>query len=60
MASAAVVATYAIHGGCARGTYTREGAKLTMTWEGAGTTTGTVEGDNFTMENEGMVLAYRR
>jgi hypothetical protein len=42
------------------GTYTREGATLTITWAGAGTTTGTVEGKTFTMDNEGMVLVYRR
>jgi hypothetical protein len=40
--------------------YTREGAKLTMQWEGAGTTSGTVEGSTFTMNNEGMVFAYRK
>jgi hypothetical protein len=43
-----------------KATYTRQGSKLTMKWEGAGTTTGTVDGDNFTMENEGMILAYRK
>jgi len=41
-------------------TYTKAGAKLTMQWQGAGTTTGTLEGNTFTMENEGMVLVYRR
>ena len=40
--------------------YTREGLKLTMQWEGAGKTTGTVEGDTFTMDNEGMVFAYKK
>lgn len=43
-----------------KATYTRHAATLTMKWEGAGTTTGTVAGDTFTMNNEGMVLAYRR
>lgn len=43
-----------------KATYTRQGSKLTMQWEGAGRTTGTVEGDTFTMNNEGMVLAYRK
>jgi hypothetical protein len=43
-----------------KATYTREGAKLTMQWEGAGMTTGTVEGDTFSMNNEGMVLAYKK
>jgi hypothetical protein len=40
--------------------YTREGSKLTMKWEGAGTTTGTVQGNTFTMDNEGMVLVFRK
>jgi hypothetical protein len=43
-----------------KASYTRQGSKLTMQWEGAGTTTGTVEGDTFTMNNEGMVFAYRK
>jgi hypothetical protein len=43
-----------------RATYTREGRTLTMNWEGAGTTTGTVEGSTFSMSNEGLVLAYRK
>ena len=43
-----------------KATYTREGQKLTMKWQGAGMTVGTVEGDTFTMNNEGMVFAYRR
>ena len=43
-----------------KATYTREGSKLTMKWERAGMTTGTVEGDTFTMNNEGMVFAYRK
>ena len=43
-----------------KATYTREGPKLTMQWQGAGMTIGTVEGDTFTMNNEGMVLAYRK
>jgi len=41
-------------------TYAKAGSKLTMQWQGAGTTTGTLEGNTFTMENEGMVLVYRR
>jgi hypothetical protein len=43
-----------------KATYTREGPKLTMQWQGAGTTTGTVEGDTFTMDNEGMVFVYKK
>ena len=41
-------------------TYTKEGSKLTMQWQGAGRTTGTIEGNTFTMDNEGMVFVYRK
>jgi hypothetical protein len=41
-------------------TYTREGSKLTMKWEGAGMTVGTVEGDTFTMDNDGMVFVFKK
>ena len=41
-------------------TYTRKGSNLTMQWRGAGTTTGTVEGNTFTMDNEGMVFVYKK
>ncbi len=44
----------------AKATYTRDGLKLTMRWHGAGTTTGTVAGNTFTMNNEGMVLVYQK
>jgi hypothetical protein len=43
-----------------KATYTREGPKLTMKWQGAGMTIGTVEGDKFTMDNEGMVFVYKK
>lgn len=43
-----------------KATYTRNGATLTMSWEGAGTNTGTLSGNGFTMENEGMLFSYRR
>ncbi len=43
-----------------KATYTREGSVLTMKWEGAGITTGSIEGGTFTMTNEGMVLVYRK
>ncbi len=39
----------------AKAIYTRQGSKFTMLWEGAGSTTGTVEGDMFTMNDMGMV-----
>jgi hypothetical protein len=50
-------------GDCSReltATYTRQGSKLAMRWKGAGMATGTVEGDTFTMNDEGLVLAYRK
>ena len=43
-----------------KASYTRQGSKLTMQWEGAGTTIGTVEGDTLTMDNEGMIFAYHK
>ena len=43
-----------------KATYTRAGSVLTMQWEGAGMTTGTVDGDTFAMDNEGMTFVYRR
>ena len=43
-----------------RATYTRHGSELTMQWQGAGTTVGTLTGDTFTMNNEGMMLAYQK
>lgn len=41
-------------------TYTREGSKLNLQWQGAGRTTGTIEGTTFTMDNEGTLFAYRK
>jgi hypothetical protein len=43
-----------------KATFTRQGAELTMQWEGAGMTMGNVKGNTFTMTNEGMVFAYRK
>ncbi len=43
-----------------KATSTREGAKLKMQWVGAGITTGKIEGNTFTMENEGMVFTYKK
>ena len=40
--------------------WTRDGATLNMTWEGAGTNSGTVAGDTFVMENEGQRFTYRK
>jgi len=41
-------------------TYTRSGAKIAMRWQGFGETTGTLDGDVFSMDNEGNVYAYLR
>ena len=41
-------------------TYTRNGSNLVMQWEGAGMTTGTVDGNTFTMDNHGMIFVYSR
>ena len=41
-------------------TYTQQGAELTMRWERAGVTKGQVNGDQFTMNNEGMIFSYRK
>jgi hypothetical protein len=43
-----------------KASYTQQGPKLKMKWRGAGTTIGTVGGDKFTMNNEGMMFAYRK
>jgi hypothetical protein len=43
-----------------KATYTRQGAKLTMKWEGAGITMGNVESNTFTMDNEGMAFTYQK
>ncbi len=43
-----------------KASYTLEGSTLTMRWQGAGVTAGTVEGNSFTMNNEGMVFVYRK
>jgi len=40
-------------------TYTRDGSRLTMQWQGAGVTNGTIEGDTFTMDNEGQLFRPR-
>lgn len=43
-----------------KATFTREGRTLRMTWAGAGSTTGTVEGNTFSMNNVGMLLVYKK
>lgn len=41
-------------------TYVRDGDDLKMAWKGAGGTTGTIDGDSFTMDNHGTIFVYRR
>ena len=41
-------------------TYTKTGSQLTMRWKGAGTTVGSIDGNTFTMNNEGVVFIYRK
>jgi hypothetical protein len=41
-------------------TYTQNGAELTMQWEHAGVTKGRIDGNQFTMNNEGMVLTFQK
>ena len=43
-----------------KATYTRQGTELTMRWEGAGMTQGNLDGDTFTMNNEGMIFSYHK
>ena len=42
------------------GTYTQEGTVLSMLWKGAGKTTATLEGSTLTLNNEGILFAYRK
>jgi hypothetical protein len=41
-------------------TYTKNGSTLNMKWKDAGTTVGTIQANNFTMNNEGMVFVYTK
>ncbi len=41
-------------------TYTKDGSRLTMEWKGAGETFGTIQGNTFTMDNEGIVFVYSK
>ena len=43
-----------------RAKYLVRDSKLIMTWEKAGVTEGTVEGNSFTMDNHGMIFEYTR
>jgi hypothetical protein len=41
-------------------TYVKDGSRLNMQWKGAGKTVGNIEGNTFTMNNEGMVFVYTK
>jgi len=41
-----------------KATYTQEDSNLTLRWQGAGITTGHIQGNEFTMNNEGMIFVY--
>jgi hypothetical protein len=41
-------------------TYTKDGSRLAMQWKDAGKTVGNIQGNIFTMDNEGMVFVYRK
>ena len=41
-------------------TYAKDGSTLKMQWKGAGTTKGSIEGNTFTMNNEGMIFVFRK
>ena len=41
-------------------TYTQNGKELAIQWLGAGTTKGRLNGNVFTMNNEGLILVYRK
>jgi len=41
-------------------TYTQDDSTLHMQWKGAGKTIGTVDGNTFTMNNEGMIFVYEK
>ncbi len=43
-----------------KATYTYQDSKLTMKWQGAGTTVGTIQGNTFSMNNEGMAFVYQK
>ena len=40
--------------------FTQSGSKLNLTWKGAGQTIGEFSGDQFTMNNEGMLFSYSK
>jgi hypothetical protein len=42
------------------GTYTFENSTFRFEWDNAGVTSATLEGNTFTMNNEGILFAYRK
>ncbi|MEX0330738.1 MAG: hypothetical protein AB3N64_04880 [Puniceicoccaceae bacterium] len=43
-----------------KATFTQDGETLTMNWIGAGVTVGTIDGQTFSMNNEGMIFVYEK
>jgi hypothetical protein len=43
-----------------KGTYIKEGPNYLLSWEGAGQTGVTIEGNKLTMNNEGMLFVYQK
>jgi hypothetical protein len=43
-----------------KASWKRAASAIEMTWHGAGMTVGTLAGDTFTMNNEGMIFLYRK
>lgn len=41
-------------------TYQKAGSTLNVQWKGAGSTKGTIEGDTFTMNNEGIIFVDKK
>jgi hypothetical protein len=41
-------------------TYTRDGSTLNLKWEDGATTTGSLDGNKFTTDNEGMTFVYQK
>lgn len=42
------------------GSYTRQGSSFKLEWKGAGVTLGTLEGNTFTIDDDGLKCAYRK
>ncbi|RME90993.1 MAG: hypothetical protein D6766_12495, partial [Verrucomicrobia bacterium] len=43
-----------------QGEYTLQGHTFTIRWQNAGTTSATIKGRTFTLDNEGLLFTYRK